>query len=268
MKKLIFLILIFFTIALSAKQRIVITSPELAEIIYQLDGSKDIVGITKECNYPPQIRDIKKVGNFSSLNYETIIKLNPTLIFTSSLEQSQTARKLKDFGFKVVQIYPKDLSTLKSAINRIGNLLDKKSKADSLNNYISTSIENLNYNEKNKPRVFLEIYGNPLMTVSDNSFVGQLVKLAGGRNLFPVLPRDYCRISSEKIVSANPDVIITTYPGITSEYVRKRMGWSKINAVKNNRIYTIKDVNPDLILRAGPRIIEGIKALHKVIYEK
>lgn len=268
MKKLFVAIFIFYAIFLSAKQRLIITSPELAEIIYVLDGADEIVGITKECNYPPKIQNITNVGNFSTLNYEKIIRLNPTIIFTSSLEQAKTANKLRDFGFNVVQIYPKDLNSLKMSIIKIGNLLNRKEKADSLSKYISNSLRNLNYNEKNKPKVFLEIYGNPLMTVSDNSFVGQLVKLAGGENLFPKLPRDYSRISPEKIISRNPDVIITTYPGVTSKYIKSRMGWSDIKAVKNNRIYTIKDVNPDLILRAGPRIIQGIKALHKVIYEK
>jgi iron complex transport system substrate-binding protein len=268
MKKFLFIFILFFSLTLKAKQRIIITSPELAEIIYILDGSTHIVGITKECDYPPQIRNIDKVGNFSSLNYEKIIKLNPTLIFTSSLEQSQTATKLQHFGFKVVQIYPNDLKSLESSITEIGNLIDRKEKADSLSNYITESINNFGYNQKNRPRIFLEIYGNPLMTVSDNSFVGQLIKLAGGENVFPKLPRDYCRISSEKVIAVNPDIIITTYPGITSKYIKRRMGWSSINAIKNNRIYTIKNINPDLILRAGPRIIDGIKALHKVIYEK
>ncbi len=268
MKRIFIIFFVLFVTIMFAEQRLVITSPELAEIIYQLDGAKNIVGITKECNYPPQIQNITKVGNFSSLNYEIILKLKPTLIFTSSLEQSKIASKLKDFGFKVVQIYPKDVKTLESSIIEIGNLINRQEKADSLSKYISSSINHLNYDEKIKPKVFLEIYGNPLMTVSDNSFVGQLVKLAGGENIFPQLPRDYSRISPEKIILRNPDVIITTYPGISSKYVKSRMGWSNINAVKNDRIYTIKDVNPDLILRAGPRIIEGIKALHKVIYEK
>ena len=105
------------------------------------------------------------------------------------------------------------------------------------------------------------------MSVSAESYIGSLVELAGGINIFPVLERDYSRVKNESIILANPDVIITTYPGIDKDTIKNRKGWEHINAVKNNEIYTIEDVNPDLIVRATPRNIEGVKLLRSVIYE-
>ena len=105
------------------------------------------------------------------------------------------------------------------------------------------------------------------MSVSDNSFIGEVIQIAGGNNIFAQLPRDYSRIKPEDVIQADPEIILLTYPGISAAQIKERKGWNVISACKNNRIYTVKDINPDLILRASPRIIEGIKLLKKSFYE-
>jgi iron complex transport system substrate-binding protein len=115
--------------------------------------------------------------------------------------------------------------------------------------------------------VYIEIYGEPLMSVSDSSFVGQLLQAAGGKNIFSTLPRDYSRISPEKVIAADPQIIITTYPGVTKAQIAARKGWQNISAVQNGRIYTIQDIDPDIILRASPRFVQGIAKLQELIHE-
>jgi iron complex transport system substrate-binding protein len=126
-----------------------------------------------------------------------------------------------------------------------------------------------NYNKfTNLPRVYIEIYGNPIMSVSDESFVGELITFAGGNNIFPKLPRDYSRINPEEVINNDPEIIILTYPGMTKEQVVQRKGWEVITAVKTGRIYTTSDIDPDVILRASPRIIEGLAGLIRIFHEK
>ena len=105
------------------------------------------------------------------------------------------------------------------------------------------------------------------MSTSDSSFVGELISYAGAKNIFPVLERDYCRVKNEDVIKANPDVIIITYPGMTKEMIKQRKGWENINAVKNDKILTVEDLNPDLLLRATPRSIYAITKLREKIYE-
>ena len=268
--------LLFFISSCSKKEiktdtrhRYVVTSPEIAEIIAAIEGTKNIVGITTECNYPPVLQKIEKVGTFGKVNIEKIIELNPSLVFTSGLEQDYLSSELQKLKIPVMKIYPRSVAGLINAVRDIGrtvgNSLQANALADSLEKRINEFIlQNVSIT---RPKVYVEIYGNPIMSVSSKSFVGEIIELAGGENIFSELSRDYSRINPEKVVEKNPEIIILTYPGVSAQQIKERKGWSKIDACKNNKIYTTEDINPDLILRASPRIIAGISKLKKLLTE-
>jgi len=265
----IFCILAFFLLSCKtsppATDRYVVLSPEIAEILASLGVVDRIVGVTAECDFPPELLSKQKVGNFGQVSIEQIVSLRPSIVFSSSLEQSAIASDLSKLNIHTVEMYPHDLSELLSMIEGLGKLCEKESEADSLIEYIST-IHSLQISPENKkPQVYIEIYGDPIMSVSDESYVGNLLKYAGGVNIFPTLARDYARVNAEDIVRKNPDVIIVTYPGVTVDDICRRKGWGDISAVKNRRVYTVDDINPDLILRAGPRNVEGVERLAEVI---
>ena len=280
-KKIIFLLIILSLIISCTTEkekttnpRYIITSPEVAEIVALIQGTEDIVGITTECDYPDDLRDIPKVGTFGKVDYEKIISLNPTLVLTSGLEQELLLFELQKLGIPTVQIYPSSIEEMIQAVRKIGVLIDKTERADivadslqtAVNLLMKLSIERLK--DSNKiPGIYIEIYGNPIMSVSDSSFVGEVVRYAGGNNIFSSLPRDYSKIKPEEVIIADPDIIIITYPGMTASQIKDRKGWEVISACKNNRIFTVEDIDPDLILRASPRVVEGIMKLQKVLYE-
>ncbi len=242
---------------------IVVASPEIAEIIYALQADDNIIGVTLECTYPPELQKKTIIGNFGQINLEKIFSLNPDIVFTTGLEQAALTENLHKRGIKTYSFYPKNLNELLLSITAIGKLINKEKEAILLTDSLRSSYANIVIPVQ-KPSVFVEIYNSPLMTVTDSSFVGNLVNKAGGINVFPVLARDYCRINPEEVIKANPDIIIITYPGVTAQDVKNRKGWQNIPACRNNQIYTINDLNPDLILRAGPRSIQGLLALNKL----
>jgi len=265
----------------SKEIRYIITSPEVAEIIALIEGTQNIVGVTTECDFPSELKKIPKVGTFGKVDFEKIIELEPTIVFISGLEQKHLAAELKKLNIKTELIYPKSVAEMISSIRKIGTLLDKEKRANFIADSLQTQINQFtsstsstdstnstsSTNSTNLPKVYIEIYGNPIMSVSDNSFIGEVIQLAGGNNIFAHLPRDYSRIKPEDVILADPEIILLTYPGISAEQIKERKGWYIISACKNNRIYTVEDINPDLILRASPRIIEGMKLLQKAFYE-
>jgi iron complex transport system substrate-binding protein len=267
------LIAIFFScrqsVGISGGDRYVVLSPEIAEVLSYLGVEDRIVGITMECDYPASLSDKTIVGNFGGVSLEKIVALSPSMVFATSLEQATIATQLSKINIPTTQIYPTNLDDLLQMIRLLGEICGKEGLADSLVIYLRNSFiafEDFVSTIEKKPRVYIEIYGDPLMTASDDSYLGQLLYYAGGENIFPSLPRDYCRISAEDVVILNPDVIILTYPGISALDVSQRKGWGGINAIRNARIYTIEDVNPDLILRATPRNVVGVQMLQKAIY--
>ena len=205
------------------------------------------------------------VGSFSKINPESILALNPEYVFCSSLEQEGIASDLRNLGFQVEVIYPESISEMLAAIERIGILLDRKEEAMKLVNQFSQELEAIKRNSQGKPhpKVYLEIYRNPLMSVSDASLIGELIETAGGDNIFPALERDYARVNPEAVIAANPDIIIC-YSQDTLENIINRKGWQNIPAIKNRRIYFERDINPDLIQRATPRCVEGMKILANI----
>ena len=266
------IIIIIILFAFSCKQSeknqkkgIVVLSPEVAEIICALNAENEITGITAECNYPPSLQQKKIVGSFSSIDKEAIIALNPRLIFCSSLEQESIALDLKNLGFQVEVIYPESINAMFSDIERIGTLIRRKEAAEKLVKDLKEEKEKIKANSQGKlrPKVYLEIYRNPLMSVSDSSFVGELIETAGGDNIFPRLERDYARINPEAVISAKPDIMIC-YSQDTLENIINRKGWQNIPAIQKRKIFFEKDINPDLIQRATPRCIEGMKILAKL----
>ncbi len=245
--------------------RYVITSPEIAEVVYALNSADKIVGVTEEIDYPPALKSIEKVGAFGAINIERIISLRPTIVFTSGLEQDKLSADLEKMGIKTVRIYPRSIAEMLTGIEVIAETIGIPERGKAFADSLKNELETIRYRGEQKPSVYFEIYGNPVMSVSDQSLIGEVISLAGGVNIFPKLPRDYSRIRQEDVITANPDIIILTYPGVSKEQIKNRKGWQNINACRNDRIYDIDDINPDLILRAGPRIIEGVRALQVIL---
>jgi iron complex transport system substrate-binding protein len=248
--------------------RYVILSPELAEIIAVLEGTDNVVGITEECTWPEAYAGKTVVGKFGSLDKEKIIALKPSLVFASSLEQQAIASELAKLGIKVVSVYPQTIQEMLSGIITVGEALGKRERAVFVADSLRAELEHIRTNAtpEHRRKVYLEIYREPLMSVSDKSFVGELIELAGGDNIFDELERDYCRISSEDVIRARPDLMIC-YSQDSAENISKRMGWKDIPAVRNGRIYFEGDLNPDWLLRAGPRVILGARRLQEIFRE-
>ncbi len=154
--------------------RYVVLSPEVAEILAGLGVTSHIVGVSKECDYPDELASIPKVGNFGMIDREAVIKLTPSIVFTTSLEQDAIASELQKLGYRVESVYPKTLVDMQQQILRLGKMLGKDEAALRMVSDIRSALDSLALinSGKARPRVYIEINRDPLMSVSDNSFVG------------------------------------------------------------------------------------------------
>jgi iron complex transport system substrate-binding protein len=246
--------------------RIVSLAPANTEILFALGLDREIVGVSSYCNFPPQALAKDKIGDFSNPNIEKIISLKPDIIFSAGLEQEKAARKLKELGQNVIIIDPSNFAQLFQSIQDIGQLTFRQSQAMQLiglmQGRINATRQRVSYFNYH-PRVFMEIGFNPLMTASKGSFLDEMIKMAGGINIAGDLPRPYCQVSEELVIRQNPEVIVLTDRTKKTE-VLKRAEWENIVAVKNNRVYD--DINPDILIRPGPRLVDGLEELVKRMY--
>jgi iron complex transport system substrate-binding protein len=257
--------------ASDTKPRYISLAPSTTEILFALGLDDEIVGVSSYCNYPPQAKNKAKAGDFSSPNMEQIFFLRPDYIFCTGLEQDKTISQLRSFKFKVNVSDPATVSELFSSIEEIGEITNKRAEAARLINAMKDDINLISSKIKlipddKKTRVFLEIWHEPLMTAGKGSFVDELISLAGGINIARDLTRPYSNFSAEKVVSLNPQCIILAYMDKEApvKLLSARLGWDRVDAVIKNRVFN--DIDPDILLRPGPRITKGLKELYKRLY--
>ncbi|MCM8798366.1 MAG: cobalamin-binding protein [Candidatus Omnitrophica bacterium] len=250
--------------------RIVSLAPNATEILFSLGLGKNIVGVDSFSDYPEEAKKIEKVGSFSQPNIEKIVFLKPDIVFTTGIEQNPAILKLRRLRLKVFTVDPENIKELFQNILEIGEITRREEEAKLLVKKMEKEligIEEKVKNIKNRPKVFLEIWYPPLITCGGNSYLNEMITLAGGINIAQEITRKFSHISQELVIKHSPDVIILTHmngQGKAKELLLKREGWKVIEAVKRERIYA--DIDPDIILRPGPRIIEGIRELYKRFY--
>lgn len=248
-------------------QRIISLAPANTEILYALNLGDKIVGVSSYCNYPPQVKEKEKVGDFSNPNIEKIAALKPDLILATGLEQDPAVKQLKQLGFTVEVIDPQNFSQLFDSITRIGELTGTGTYAFLLNQSMKSRIgklmQTIAANVSKPPKIFIEISLQPLMTASSRTFLDEMINMLRAINIAGNLARPYCRISEEFVIKQNPDCIILTSPK-AKEFFAAKEAWQQVKAVKNNKL--IDTINPDLLIRPGPRLIDGLEQLAEKIY--
>lgn len=239
---------------------IIVTSPEVAEIIAALGGIDQIIARTEYCDFPSEMLEIESIGDFSTIDIERVIVLRPRIIFTAAYEQEEIYDKLTAFGIEVIKIHSNSLISYYDNIKFIADKIGLSNNADKLVKNFEEAIDSLNIVD-NKPKVYFEISSN-LGTITNNSFIGEMIITAGGLNIFGNEKKDFLIAKNEDIVQANPDIIIAlSY--VSKKEIEQRRGWQNINAVKENKIYTVEDINIDTVMRTIPRSIDAIKTFNK-----
>ena len=239
--------------------RIVSLSPAMTEIIFALGADKYLVGVTTFCNYPESAKNIYKVGDFSHPSLERILAQKPSLVIVNLPEQTHIMKELKKLNIPLFISNPQSIEDIYKEIKKIGQIIKQYNQADSLINYMRKNLKPVDITKRKK--IYIEISPRPLITVGRKSFLNELITLAGGENIFADIDKDYPIISQEEVIKRAPELIILLHPG----KVEERLGWQKLEAVQKGRIF--KNMNPDILLRPGPRLVQGYYQLKKVICE-
>jgi len=256
-----------------SQMHIISLAPSITEILFELGLGDNIVGTTTFCDYPEEAKLIPKISDYTNPNIEEILKLQPTLVFTPGTEQIDINKALQGCGIKTKTINPESIEGVMKSILRISDITGTQGQAFKIVEDLSLRINTVRKKvraipAKKRPRVFIEIWHDPIITAGKGSFIDELITLAGGQNIAYDTRGPYVRFSPELVIKRNPDCIILGYMATgteSKEAIAKRLGWPEISAVKNGNI--IDDINPDLFLRPGPRLIDGLEKIHKKLYK-
>ena len=241
-------------------ERIIAYDSVVVEILFAMGEGSRIAGTHDFVTYPPEADSVPRVGDAFNANTEKILEANPDLIyvfFASSYDQ------VKDLGIKV--LYLESPSALDGIPERIrmwgritGNMEGAETVAAQYEARLSEVTDKLSSLEQG-PRLYYDLSG--YWTVGPDTILGEVFGLLKAENIAHDLS-GYIQISPEVVVERDPEVIIAS-PEQVQEF-RDDPAFQGVSAVMNGRLHS---VGPPVSLSVfGPRFIEGIEALAKIVH--
>lgn len=248
-------------------ERIVSLSPLMTETVATLGGAEKLVGRTTFCDYPESINSVQDIGDIYSLNVETIVSLKPDLILASDFISEELVNQFESLNIPVVIIYSgKNLDEAYHGIELVASIINKSTEGEEIVASLKKQVGAIEDKVKvatTKPRVYYVVGFGPGgdFTAGGNTFIGQLITLAGGENIAESL--DGWAYSVEKVVAEDPDIILMSEHAGSIEEFSQQPGYKDLRAVKDGAIYFVDD---NLVNRAGPRLGLGLEELASKIH--
>ena len=251
-------------------RRIVSLAPAITEILFAVGAGENVAGVTNYCNHPEEAGKLEKIGDFAVVDFEKVIALKPDLVIaTKDGNPREVIEKIRSLGINTLVINSRKFSDVLESVTSIGNAAGRREQARELSSELKSRWETAGRRRGNGPGPsVLLLYGiDPLVAAGRDSLGDELIAAAGGRNIFADSDRAYVTTDYEKIISLAPEVIIQVAMGSESnEQAREKWSrWSARPAVRNGRVCVL---DPDIVTRPGPRIVDGLELIGKALSGK
>lgn len=256
------------TVAIEAvPQRIVSLTPGITEILFALDLGDKVVGVTDHCDYPEEATSKPSVGGYFTTNLETIVGQSPDVVFSDG--HDPVCDELEEVSVTLVVLQPSDVSAILADIELVGEITATQEGADALVAQLQQRIDavTVKTTSVDRPTAFYVIdCSDPSKpwTSGEGSFVDALIDMAGGENIAHASAQ-WAQFSLEVLVDADPEFLIVDAShgeALVPDFSAME-GWKELSAVKNGDVYL---VDGNLTSRAGPRIVEGLEELARIIH--
>jgi ABC-type Fe3+-hydroxamate transport system substrate-binding protein len=231
------------------------TGPDLTEILFSVNAGKNIVGVSQGSDYPESAKRIKVIATYNSLDNEALLALHPDLIV--SWTDVNYAARLKKLHVPVYFSHQSKISDIPVTMSRLACLSGNQKYAEKVTQSFLQRLQILKnyFAAKKRVTIFYQIWSKPLITITKNSWINEVLVLCGGKNVFEDLNGVAPQVSLESVILADPDMII----GSDTKNWQK---WSQTTSVRHPHLFSL---NTDLIERAGPRILEGAESMCHIL---
>ncbi len=248
-------------------KRIISLAPHNTENLFAAGAGALLVGATTYSDYPDAAKKIQRVGGYTGLDLEAIIALKPDLVLAwESGNRQEDIKRLRSLGLRVYLSEPRQLEDIATEIDALGKLTNTTQTARRFANQFRNQLQRLRqrYRGLTPVRVFYEVWHRPLITINGKQLISTALTLCGGRNVFAGLSALAPAISTEAVLAANPEAIITSSASALQnhDWIENWRRWPQLKAVAYDNLYF---VSPDLLQRQGPRILQGIEQLCEAI---
>ena len=249
------------TLAQPAK-RIITLAPHIVELLYAAGAGDRIVGAVEYSYFPEAAKSIPRIGDSAQLDLERIVAMKPDLIIVWQHGNAQRQLdRLLSLGVPVYYNEPRSLDDIARSIEQFGKLAGSEVVAQpAASEFLRREAElRARYWRLASVKVFYQIWDKPLMTVNGEHIISDMMRLCGGENVFAGLKQRVPVISTEAVLTANPEAIsgASAEVGATGKLDNWKK-WPSLLAVSRNNLFVI---DGDLISRHTPRMLEGARIM-------
>jgi len=253
--------------------RIISLAPSITETLFALGLGDRVVGVTRYCNYPPEVLKIPKLGGYLDPNYETILSLKPDLVILLK-EHIKVIDFLQHNHIHYEIIDNESLPTILKSIVQIGKLCSKEKQADSIISLFKAEKIEVAAPVEKKPRILFCIGRDntgsgrivQMYAAGPKSFYSQLINYAGAENAYSDSLCAYPLVTAEGIIRMSPDIIIDLMAPISHiDISNVKNDWNClacVPAIKNGFVYC---PDQDFMTIPGPRIYLIIKEIKTAV---
>ena len=237
-------------------QRIVSLSPSNTEILFALGLGDRVVGVTSFCDYPPEAMDKESVGDFYPPDIEKIVALAPDLILATDIHRHEVIPALEVRDLTVFALAPQTLDEVMSSMHKAGLVTGQEDEALALIGEMQSRIEQVEGelgDLEERPRVLYVTWHDPLWTVGRNTWIDDLITIAGGTNVFAQYFESGAMVEVEWAVFLDPEVIIAG--SWSFDWASNSTALEGTTARLNDRVYPSDD---NLVQRSSPRLVDAL----------
>lgn len=262
--------------ALGRTPRVIATSPATVEICNQLDLELVGVSSSKVTELPEKYIHTETVGSAMSPDMEKIASLQPDWILSPASLQSDLQKKYETIGCDWAFLNLQSVQGMYRSIEELGTIFGREEKAQNMVRKFEEFYQKMEkrIREKKRPRVLI-LMGMPgsYVIATPRSYVGNLVELAGGKNVYEESDKDFINVNTEDMKTKEPDIILRAAHAMPEDVVRmfdkefkNSSIWKHFKAVEDGKVY---DLPYDLFgMSASFQYPEAVEMLEKLFYEE
>ncbi len=269
--------------------RIVSLACSNTEIVAALGRADWLVGVDSHSDHPPEVVDpLPKMGPDLEIDVEKVAALEPDLVLATLTVpgHEEVVADLEEAGLPFIAPAPESLQDVYRDIREIGRRLDADERAEEVVARMRRALEpgapeaeaetgtdsrirSDGGSEDERPTILVQWWPKPSIVPGARSWTTDVIRAGGGRNVLEDEPVKSRPVSDEEVLELAPDAFVVAWCGVDPakyrpEVVREKDAWQELPAIRDGRVYCV----PEAYLgRPGPRLVEGVRAIGKIVGE-
>jgi iron complex transport system substrate-binding protein len=257
---------------------IISLSPNVTEILHGIGAFKRVIAVSDYCSYPPEVKGLPRVGGWLNTDLEKVTSLRPDLTIMTDDQAPFVKDRLDVLGLKTLVVPSQTVEDVFKAIQEIGRAVGNDEEARGLESDTREELAAIREKASGRarPRVLCVVDRLPgtlrdIYVATQGSYLTELINIAGGDPIAPPGRVNYVKLTTEALVSLDPEVILDLGQSLTPSVIMAgplgedaRVVWAdlpRVRAVREGRVYAVRDrtvVHPSQFVSKTARSIASL----------